>query len=100
MRLDQALIGDDIEIPTLTKKILLKIPPETQTGKVFKIKDKGAGSLHGRTQGDLFVRVVVETPTNLSSKDKKEMINIFSNIKENYPEHKNYIDQLNKKFDD
>ena len=100
LRLDQALVGDDIEIPTLTKKILLKIPPETQTGKVFKIKDKGAGSLHGRTQGDLFVRVVVETPTNLSSKDKKEMINIFSNIKENYPEHKSYLDQLNKKFDD
>ena len=100
MRLDQALIGDDIEIPTLTKKILLKIPPETQTGQVFKIKDKGAGSLNGRAQGDLFVRVVVETPTNLSSKDKKEMINIFSNIKENYPEHKSYLDQLNKKFDD
>ena len=63
-------------------------------------RDKGAGSLRGRTQGDLFVRVVVETPTNLSSKDKKEMINIFSNIKENYPEHKSYLDQLNKKFDD
>ena len=46
------------------------------------------------------MRVVVETPTNLSSKDKKEMMNIFSNIVENYPEHKSYLDQLNKKFDD
>jgi molecular chaperone DnaJ len=93
-------MGGDIEIPTLTKKILLTIPPETQTGKVFKVKDKGAGSLHGRTRGDLFVRVVVETPTNLSSKDMKEMRNLFLNIQENYPEHKTYMDQLNKKFDD
>ena len=43
IRIDQAILGAEIEVPTLTKNVLLKIPPETQTGKVFKLKDKGAG---------------------------------------------------------
>ena len=47
-KIDQAILGAEIEVPTLTKNVLLKIPPETQTGKVFKLKDKGAGSIHGR----------------------------------------------------
>ena len=77
IRIDQAILGGEIEVPTLSKKVLLKIPPETQTGKIFKLRDLGAGSLRGKTTGDLFVRVVVETPAKLSSKQKKLIEDAF-----------------------
>ncbi len=98
LRIDQAILGDEIEIPTLTKKVLLKIPPETQTGKVFKLRDLGAGSLHGRSKGDLFIRVVVETPSKISGEHKKKISDAFSYLEENFTESKKFIDKLNKKF--
>ena len=73
LRVDQAVLGDEIEVPTLTKKVLLKIPPETQTGKVFKLRDLGAGSLHGNSKGDLFISLDVETPTKITAEQKKNI---------------------------
>ena len=98
LRIDQAILGDEIEVPTLTKKVLLKIPPETQTGKVFKLRDLGAGSLHGNSKGDLFIRVVVETPSRINGEQKKNISDAFSDLEKNFSESKNFIDKLNKKF--
>ena len=98
LRIDQAILGDEIEVPTLTKKVLLKIPPETQTGKVFKLRDLGAGSLHGNSKGDLFIRVVVETPSKISGEQKKNISDAFSDLEKNFAESKKFIDKLNKKF--
>ena len=92
------MLGDEIEVPTLTKKVLLKIPPETQTGKVFKLRDLGAGSLHGNSKGDLFIRVVVETPSKITADQKKNIANAFSGLEKNFSESKNFTDKLNKKF--
>ncbi len=98
LRIDQAILGDEIEVPTLTKKVLLKIPPETQTGKVFKLRDLGAGSLHGNSKGDLFIRVVVETPSRINGEQKKNISDAFSDLEKNFSESKKFIDKLNKKF--
>ena len=98
IRVDQAILGAEIEIPTLSKKVLLKIPSETQTGKIFKLRDLGAGSLRGKTTGDLFVRVVVETPSKLSSKQKTAIESAFSGIKKNFYEADNFTSKINKKF--
>ena len=98
LRIDQAILGDEIQVPTLTKKVLLKIPPETQTGKVFKLRDLGAGSLHGNSKGDLFIRVVVETPSKISGEQKKNISDAFSDLEKNFAESKKFIDKLNKKF--
>tara|TARA_B100000214_G_scaffold74576_1_gene50153 strand:- start:98 stop:1018 length:921 start_codon:yes stop_codon:yes gene_type:complete len=98
LRIDQAILGDEIEVPTLTKKVLLKIPPETQTGKVFKLRDLGAGSLHGNSKGDLFIRVVVETPSKISGDQKKNISKVFSDLDKNFSESNKFIDKLNKKF--
>ena len=98
LRIDQAILGDEIEVPTLTKKVLLKIPPETQTGKVFKLRDLGAGSLHGNSKGDLFIRVVVETPSKISSDQKKNIANAFSGLEKNFSESDRFTEKLNKKF--
>lgn len=98
IRVDQAILGSEIEIPTLTKKVLLKIPPETQTGKIFKLRDMGAGSLRGKTTGDLFVRVVVETPSKLSSKQKKSIQAAFEDIDSNFQESSDFSNKINKKY--
>jgi len=66
-----AALGDEIEIPTLKGKAKLKIPAGTQTGTVFKMKELGIPYLHGEGKGDELVKVEVDVPTKLSSKQKK-----------------------------
>jgi len=69
----QAALGDEIEIPTLTEKVKLKIPPGTQTGTYFRLKGKGVPHLRGYGQGDQHVKVTVVTPTNLTE-DQKSLL--------------------------
>jgi molecular chaperone DnaJ len=52
----------------------LKIPPETQTGKAFRLRGKGMKSVRGYATGDLLCKVVVETPVRLSSREQKELL--------------------------
>lgn len=66
----QAALGDEIEIPTLTEKVKLKIPSGTQTGTYFRLKGKGVPKLRGYGQGDQQVKVTVVTPTKLSDAQK------------------------------
>jgi len=65
-----AALGGDLEVPTLTGRVKLKVPPETQTGKVFRIRNKGVKPVRGGAVGDLHCKIVVETPINLTSKQK------------------------------
>ncbi len=72
----QAALGDEIEIPTLTEKVKLKIPAGTQTDTYFRLKGKGVPHLRGFGQGDQHVKVIVMTPTNLSE-DQKDLLRQF-----------------------
>lgn len=65
-----ACLGGEIEVPTLEGRVKLKVPPETQTGKLFRLRGKGVAPVRGGPQGDLLCRVEVETPVNLTSKQK------------------------------
>ena len=67
----QAALGAEIDVPGLETPQRLAIPKETQTGKVFKIDGAGIPALRGYGRGDQYVRVVVETPTNLSDEEEK-----------------------------
>lgn len=67
----KATLGAEIEVPTLDGKVSLKIPEGTQTGKVFRLKDKGIPRLHGRDRGDQYVRVKVITPTKLDDRQRQ-----------------------------
>ena len=71
-----AILGGTINVPGLESKIALKIPSYTQTGKIFRIKGKGASSVRDSRRGDLMCRVVVETPVNLS----KSQIKMFQEL--------------------
>ncbi len=71
IRLGQAALGASIRVPTLGGEVELKVPAETQTGKVFRLRDKGVQSVRSRRRGDLFCRVVMETPVNLTSEQRE-----------------------------
>ncbi|MFO1368742.1 MAG: molecular chaperone DnaJ [Marinagarivorans sp.] len=66
----EACLGGEIEVPTLDGRVKLKIPEETQTGKLFRLRGKGVAPVRGGAAGDLLCRVIVETPVNLTSKQK------------------------------
>lgn len=68
-----AALGGEITVPTLDGQVVLKIPPETQTGKLFRLRGKGVKTLRGGDVGDLVCRVVVETPVKLNEEQKQTL---------------------------
>ena len=69
----QAALGTELEVPTLNGRVSMKVPSGTQSGTVFRVRGKGLPDVHDRGVGDLLVRVVVETPTNLSGAQRRAM---------------------------
>lgn len=65
-----AVMGGDLDVPTLDGRLKLKVPAETQTGRVFRLHGKGVRTVRGEGPGDLFCKVVVETPVNLTAEQK------------------------------
>ncbi|MBT2745315.1 MULTISPECIES: molecular chaperone DnaJ [unclassified Lysobacter] len=76
IRISQAALGDIIRVPTLGGEVELRIPFETQSGKLFRLRDKGVKSVRSRKTGDLYCRVVVETPVNLTP-EQRELLEKF-----------------------
>jgi molecular chaperone DnaJ len=66
-----AVMGGKIEVETIDGKLVLKIPAGTQSGEIFRIKEKGVPELNGRNIGNQLVKVVVKTPKNLSRRQKE-----------------------------
>ena len=73
VRFIDAALGGEIEVPTLTGKAQVKVPPGTQNGTIFRLKGKGVKNLQGYGHGDLHVRVVVEVPTHLNAAQKAKL---------------------------
>jgi molecular chaperone DnaJ len=69
----QAALGAEIEVPTLTGKAQIRIPPGTQSGTVFRLRGRGVRNVHGQGVGDLHVRVVVEVPTRLNAAQRAKL---------------------------
>jgi molecular chaperone DnaJ len=99
-----AALGGEIEVPTLSGKLRLKIPSETQTGKLFRMRGKGVKPVRGGMTGDLLCRVNVETPVKLSNK-QKELIKEFEKSiqesgKKHSPQNASWGDRVKSFFDD
>ncbi|HIF50499.1 MAG TPA: molecular chaperone DnaJ [Thiotrichaceae bacterium] len=75
-------LGGELEVPTLDGKVKLKIPAETQSGKLFRLRSKGVRSVRNSSKGDLLCRVVVETPVKLSS-EQKDLLQQFEQSMQN-----------------
>ncbi|ANE47292.1 molecular chaperone DnaJ [Paenibacillus swuensis] len=95
----QAALGDEIEIPTLTEKVKLKIPAGTQTGTYFRLKGKGVPRLRGYGQGDQHVKAVLVTPTNLTEEQKEMLLQFGGSINDTtHSNHQSIFDRLKKAF--
>jgi molecular chaperone DnaJ len=74
----EAALGAEIEVPTLTEPALIRIPPGTQNGTVFRLKGRGVKNVQGYGHGDLHVRVTVEVPTKLNATQKAKLAEFAS----------------------
>lgn len=73
----EAALGAKIEVPTVNGKALLRIPPGTQTGQLFRLREKGAPSLRGNTRGDQYVEVKITLP-KIIDEDSKNLLREFA----------------------
>lgn len=98
-----ACLGGDLEVPTLDGKVALKIPPETQTGKSFRVRGKGVKPVRGGPVGDLICKVRIETPVNLT----KDQIDLVRKLEESLdgaadthsPQAQGWLDGVKTFFD-
>ena len=96
----QAILGCNIEIPTIDGKVDMKIPLGTQPGTIFRLREKGVPSLRkGRRRGDQLIRIQVEIPKNLNA-HQKQLINDFSALSndKDSPNSKNFYQKVKKIF--
>ncbi len=97
-----AALGGELDVPTLGGRVKLKIPAETQSGKLFRLRGKGVRSVRGGDVGDLICRVVVETPVNLTAR-QKELLQEFEaslNGDRHNPKASSWLDGVKKFFED
>jgi molecular chaperone DnaJ len=99
-----ATLGGDLDVPTLDGRVNLKVPAETQTGKLFRLRGKGVRSVRGGGVGDLICRVAVETPVNLNRK-QKELLQAFdesmrSSKRTHDPKASSWLDSVKRFFED
>jgi len=98
-----AALGGEIDVPTLEGHAKLKIPPETQTGKMFRLRGKGVKPMRGNTPGDLICRVVIETPVNLNEKQKatlREFSQSLSQENTHHPKARAWFTNVKKFFEE
>jgi molecular chaperone DnaJ len=96
-----AALGKEVEIPTLDGRVSLKIPEGTQTGRLFRLRGKGVKPVQTTMIGDLLCRVVVETPVNLTSRQKellRELQATMDNDGGQSPHKKSFFDRIGDLF--
>jgi molecular chaperone DnaJ len=96
-----AALGADIEVPTLDGRVKLKVPEGTQSSKVFRVRGKGVKPVRGYEAGDLLCRVIIETPVNLSSKQKDLLREFHDSLEGNdkqSPNKKSFFDSVKDLF--
>jgi molecular chaperone DnaJ len=96
----EAALGGELEVPTLDGRVKLKVPAETQTGKLFRLRGKGVTPVRGGSVGDLLCRVAVETPVNLTGKQKELLQELQGTMKggKNSPKQSSWFDGMKNFF--
>ncbi|MDX9874323.1 MAG: molecular chaperone DnaJ [Spongiibacteraceae bacterium] len=99
-----AALGGELEVPTLDGRVKLKIPAETQTGKLFRLRGKGVTPVRGGGPGDLLCRVVVETPVNLTKHQKELLRELQESLEggggQQSPRRRSWFEGVKSFFDD
>ena len=95
-----AALGGAIEVPTISNIVKLKIPAETQTGKIFKLREKGIKAINSLEKGDLYCEIKVETPANLNKKQKELLENFAETLNKSHnPKQQSWVSKAKKFFE-
>jgi len=98
-----ATLGSEVELPTLDGNVSLKVPAGTQSGRIFRLRGKGVKTVRDPRQGDLFAKVAVETPVNLTSEQKDLLGRFEASISAGGDKHSpragGWIDSVKRFFD-
>ena len=96
----QAVLGDEIVVPTIDGKVQYKVPEGTQSGTVFRLRQKGIQYLNGRGRGDQYVTVNVEIPKKVTREQRKALEAFEATLKDdNYEERKGFFKKIKDMFD-
>jgi molecular chaperone DnaJ len=96
----QAALSAQIDIPTLHGKVKMKIPAGTQSGKIFRLRGKGLPVFGGYGKGDQLVRVVVEVPEKISSRQRELIAELAEEMTaDSHPRQKSFLDKLRSLVD-
>lgn len=95
--LPRAILGADVEVPTLNGRVSMKIPAGTQSGKIFRLKAKGIPDVHGRGIGDELVRVNVKIPERLTPEQRK-LIEEFARVSGEDINKESFTDKIKRTF--
>ncbi|MCI8739685.1 MAG: molecular chaperone DnaJ [Oscillibacter sp.] len=93
----QAVLGAELEIPTIDGKVKYDLPEGTQSGTTFRLKGKGIPTINGRGRGDQYVTVYIETPRNLNKEQKEALKRFAESVGDgNYEERKKFFKKFKK----
>ena len=96
----QAVLGASIEVPTLDGKVVMKVPPGTQSGKVFRLRGKGIPVYGGYGKGDQLVTVIVEVPQQISRRQRKLITDLAQEIGDDaHPQQASFLRKLRNLFE-
>ncbi len=96
----QAVLGAQIDVPTLEGKVKMRIPAGTQSGKIFRLRGKGIPVLGGYGKGDELVKVLVEVPEKISKRQRQLIAELAAEMGEEvHPQQKSFLDKLKSLFD-
>lgn len=97
-----AVLGGSVEVPTLEGHVVLKIPAETQSGRVFRLRDKGVKPVRGGARGDLYCRVVIETPVDLTTEQRELVRKLEESLRKDgsnhAPREQSFLDGVKRFF--
>lgn len=98
-----ATLGGELEVPTLDGRVTLRVPAGTQSGRVFRIRGKGVQPVRGGSQGDLLCQVKVETPVNLTARQKELLEELAETLEmggnRHNPQSNNWVDSVKSFFE-
>ena len=97
----QAVLGDEIIVPTVDGKVKYTVPEGTQNGTVFRLRDKGVvNPSTGRNRGDQYVRVSIEVPRGLTRSQKEKLREFEQSLSDkNYNKRQSFFEKLREAFD-
>jgi molecular chaperone DnaJ len=96
--LGKAILGSEVEVPTLNGRVSMKIPSGTQSGRIFRLKEKGISDLHSGRPGDELVKVNVQIPSNLNSEQRRLMEEFARASGESLEKKESIGDKIKKTF--